>query len=113
MEIRFKTRVLGQKASERLRKHEVIQTIRSEFYPPGVHQVFLDGNHIGDVSAVYVDRRNLAHLSGDDASRGGFDSVGDLQQALRRAGYRFKRLDLYHAWRIRFEWCQTKEEVKE
>ncbi|MBA7592135.1 hypothetical protein ES708_34312 [subsurface metagenome] len=53
-----------------------------------------------------MDAVTWADLGIDDAHRGGFDTLADLEQALKRAGYRFKPLNQYEICRIQFSWLE-------
>jgi len=115
-QIRFTTRVLGPAAAFRLEKRQVSQTVRSDSHP--ITQSILRGRVIaGDRLEVLLDRIFVGHaefvsmdtvtweaLGVDDALRGGFDTLADLEQALKRAGYRFKPLNDYQLFRIQFRW---------
>jgi hypothetical protein len=114
--LNFSTQVLGQKAAERLRNHGLSQTIRSQgasiiseiiFSRLKVGdpiEVALDGNPVGTAKLASIDRVTWRKLTEDDASRGGFDTLAELRDALLRAGYRFKSLETYQFYRVRFDW---------
>jgi len=113
-QIRFTTRVLGPAAAYRLEKQQVTQTLRSE--SSSITKAILSGMvKIGDYVQVTLDDRPIglaeyiisdivtwSQLDIDDARRGGFDTLDDLSEALRRAGYRFKPLNNYQLFRIQF-----------
>ncbi|GAJ09002.1 unnamed protein product, partial [marine sediment metagenome] len=60
----------------------------------------------GHVELISMDAVNWGYLSVEDARRGGFDSLADLEQALKRAGYRFRPLNDYQLYRIQFAWLE-------
>ena len=115
-QIRFTTRVLGPVAAYRLEKRQITQTLRS--YNNSITQaiingrvsandhleIVLDGIIVGQAELVLMDAVNWGGLGIDDANRGGFDTLVDLEQALKRAGYRFKPLEQYELYRIQFKW---------
>ncbi|GAI39515.1 unnamed protein product [marine sediment metagenome] len=117
-EIRFTTRVLGPVAALRLEKRQLSQTLRSESNPLTASiisgrlsasdhlDVFLDRILVGHVELISMDAVTWETLGVDDARRGGFDTMADLEQALRRAGYRFKPLNEYQLYRIQFTWLE-------
>ena len=114
--LEFATQVLGAVAAGRLREKKVTQTLRSpncSIVNALIHgsltigdrvEVTLDNEFIGHAYPADVDRINGASLTPADAERGGFDSIEDLDKALQRGGYRFKKLDGYQFYRIRFDW---------
>jgi len=116
--LHFTTRVLGPAAAYRLERRQVTQTLRSEsssitkailsgMVKVGDEvQVLLDNRSIGPAEYVISDIVTWDQLDIDDAQRGGFDTLDDLSQALRRAGYRFKPLDDYQLLRIQFSWME-------
>lgn len=117
-QIRFSTHVLGPVAAYRLEKHQINQTLRSAsdsvtnaFILGRVSagdrlEVFLDGILVGKVKLISIDVIPWAALNADDARRGGFDTLADLSEALKRAGYRFKPMDDYQFHRIQFAWLE-------
>jgi len=117
-QLRFTTRVLGPAAAYRLEKHQVTQTLRSDSNPITesiLHgrvstgdrlEVFLDRILAGNVELISMDGLTWEALSVDDAHRGGFDTLADLEQALKRGGYRFKPLNEYELYRIQFSWLE-------
>ena len=117
-QIRFTTRVLGPAAAYRLEKRQVTQTLRSDSNPITESiisgrvstgdrlEVFLDRILVGNVELVSIDAVTWEALGVDDAHRGGFDTLADLEQALKRAGYRFKPLNQYQLYRIQFSWLE-------
>ena len=117
-QIHFTTRVLGPAAAYRLEKRQVTQTLRSESssitnailngrVSAGEKlEVTLDGIVVGQAELVSMDTVNWEHVNLDDARRGGFDTLGDLEQALKKAGYRFKPLNKYELYRIQFSWME-------
>ncbi len=117
-QIRFTTRVLGPIAAYRLENRQVTQTLRSESdtIPNAILlgrvsageklEALLDGILVGKVKLVSMHAITWEALSIDDAHRGGFDTLADLEKALERAGYRFKPMDDYHFYRIQFTWLE-------
>jgi len=117
-QIRFTTRVLGPAAAFRLEKCQLSQTLRSDSHPITESilrgrvsagdrlEVFLDRILVGPVELVSWDAVTWEALGIDDALRGGFDTLADLEQALKRAGYRFKPLNEYQLYRIQFRWLE-------
>lgn len=116
-ELVFTQRVLGEKASDRLQKHLVTQTLRSKSplmglsvpvylrYPSSrLHQSVADMVLMGNVNLKSVDRVKWSDLTFEDPHRGGFDDMEELATALKRAGFRFKPLSEYSFYRIRFSW---------
>ena len=114
--IRFITRILGPVAAYRLEKHQVTQTLRSDsnsitesiingrVSAGDQLEVLLDSILLGEAELVSMDAVTWEALGIEDARRGGFDSLDDLQLALKRAGYRFKPLNQYELYRIQFAW---------
>ncbi|MBA7483031.1 hypothetical protein ES703_69609 [subsurface metagenome] len=117
-QIRFSTHVLGPVAAYRLEKRQVTQTLRSasdsvtnavilgRVSAGDRLEVFLDGILVGKVKLVSMNAITWEVLSIDDARRGGFDTLPDLEQALKRGGYRFKPLNEYEFYRIQFSWLE-------
>ena len=117
-QIRFTTRVLGPVAAYRLEKHQVSQTVRSDSHPITESilrgrviagdrlEVLLDRILVSCVELISMDAVTWEALGVDDALRGGFDTLADLEQALKRAGYRFKPLNEYEFFRIQFRWLE-------
>jgi len=117
--LHFTTRVLGPAAALRLEKRQITQTLRSEsssitnaillgrISAGDRLEVVLDGIVVGNVELVSMDVVILDGLTIEDARRGGFDSLVDLEKALQRAGYRFKILDQYEFYRIQFTWLEV------
>jgi len=115
-QIRFTTRVLGPTAAYRLEKHEVTQTLQSDSssiteavlngrVSAGDRlEVVLDGIPVGHAKLVSMDAVTWEALGIEDARRGGFDNLDDLELALKQAGYRFKPLNQYELYRIQFAW---------
>jgi len=58
------------------------------------------------VELVSMDLVTWEALDIGDAQRGGFNTLADLAQALKRAGYRFKPLNEYELYRIQFAWLE-------
>ncbi|GAI49366.1 unnamed protein product, partial [marine sediment metagenome] len=67
-------------------------------------EVVLDGILVGHAELVSMNAVTWGALGIDDARRGGFDTMDDLEAALKRAGYRFKPLNEYELYRIQFTW---------
>ena len=117
-QIRFTTRVLGPAAAYRLEKRQVTQTLRAESgsitnaillgqVSAGDRlEVLLDRIFVGRAELVSMDAVTWEALGIRDAQRGGFDTLADLEQALKRAGYRFKPLNDYQLYRIQFTWLE-------
>lgn len=117
-QVRFTTRVLGPLAALRLERHQISQTLRSESNST-TNAILLGRVSAGDRLEVVLDFRLVGHaklvsmdavtweaLSVDDAHRGGFDTLADLESALKRGGYRFKPLNQYELYRIQFTWLE-------
>lgn len=101
----FHTRVLGKKAAERLRNlNGEFLTLRSKLPEDMVFDVYLDDKRLGraKIEDLYEDKISLDNLDLSLATLGGFDTVEEQQQALRRAGYHFKLLSQYSAYPIFF-----------
>lgn len=117
-QIRFTTRVLGPVAAYRLEKRQVTQTIRSynssivqaillDRVNAGDHlEIVLDGIIVGNTELISMDTIKWEGIGIDDANRGGFDTLDDLETALKRAGHRFKPLNQYKLYRIQFTWLK-------
>jgi len=117
-QIRFTTRVLGPVTAYRLEKHQVSQTLRANRsgitesilngrVTGGAHlEVVLDGIPVGRAAFVSMDAVTWEVLEVGDARRGGFDSLDDLELALKQAGYRFRPLNDYQLYRIQFMWLR-------
>ena len=117
-QIRFTTRVLGPVAAYRLEKRQITQTLRSESssivqatllgrISAGDHlEILLDGIVVGNTELLLMDAVRWEGLGIDDANKGGFDTLDDLEMALKRAGYRFKPLNQYELYRIQFIWLK-------
>ena len=117
-DLRFITRVLSPAAAYRLEKRQVTQTLRSESdsitnailngrVSAGDRlEVVLDGRLVGHAEFIFMDAVTWEALGIRDARRGGFDSLDDLSEALKRAGYRFKPLNQYELYRIQFAWLE-------
>lgn len=110
--LNFTTKVLGEKASARLINHQVTQTIRARhcgIVQAGLTHFFdvairLDECFVGIAQISNVEETRWSRLDGADAQRGGFDSLEELEDALLKAGYRFKALDDYQLYRVQFIW---------
>lgn len=116
--IHFSTRVLGAAAAYRLEKRMVTQTLLSNnsiikeaiingrVSAGDRLEIVLDGITAGLAGLVSMEAVNWEYINLDDARRGGFDTLADLEQALKRAGYRFKPLKNYQLYRIQFSWLE-------
>jgi len=117
-EIRFTTRVLGPAAAYKLEQRQITQTLRaaSDSIASAILNrrisagdrldVFLDRIFVGHAELVSMDTVAWEALGIRDARRGGFDTLDDLSEALKRAGYRFKPMNDYQFFRIRFSWLK-------
>jgi len=117
-QIHFTTRVLGPAAAYRLEKHQVTQTLRAESssitnaillgrVSAGDRlEVLLDNVLVGEAELVSMDAVTWEALDIEDARRGGFDTLGGLEKAFRRAGYRFKPMNMYTLYRVQFSWLE-------
>jgi hypothetical protein len=112
-ELRFTSHVMGNNAAYELCKHSVNQTIRSHFSLPSyddgglkdaIMSVWLDAAHIGVVEVYKIQAVSFRDLTEFDAEIGGFSSLEELKKALRRAGFRFRPLEQYDGYRVRFRW---------
>lgn len=115
-QLNFTSYVLGKEATEKLRRQEVTQTVRSKNSDIVVAlsrgdlklgdpiEIFLDGERLGDAQFRHWAWITADELYPDDAHRGGFSGRLELLAALRRAGYRFKALKDYEVYRIQFRW---------
>lgn len=116
----FHTKVLGRKAAKRLRHlNGFFLTFRSEPVNRYIfYDIYLDDKKLGRAwPTIYNEVRlnidgktnlGIGILNEVTASLGGFDTVEEQQQALKRAGYRFKPLDKYWAYPIIFWACWSK-----
>jgi predicted DNA-binding protein YlxM (UPF0122 family) len=75
-------------------------------------EVMLDKRPIGLATYIAMDVVNWEYLNLDDARRGGFDTLDDLGQALKRAGYRFRPLHNYRFYRLQFTWLKEHVESR-
>ncbi|MDD4986303.1 MAG: hypothetical protein PHQ43_11050 [Dehalococcoidales bacterium] len=112
----FTRKVLGPLASQKLERHEITQTLRSPLakivlrYQEGrigiksAFLVYLNHHQVGTAELESVEPVNYGKLEQADALRGGFADMVELASALHRAGYRFKELDAYRLYRVRFSW---------
>jgi len=86
----------------------VEQTIRSyssghRFSDGKLVAVVLDGQFLYHAKITQVrPPQSLGNLDADDAKMGGFTTIEELQAAAMRAGFRFRPLDEYFAYKIRF-----------
>ena len=122
--LKFTRRVLGPEASLKLEQHEVTQTIRAgtsdivkaiinrELLAGDKVRITLDGEDSGLASLIGCWWVSAAGLTSQDAQRGGFNTLDDLQAALIRAGYRFKPLVDYVFYRIQFGWESEHEKYQ-
>ncbi|GAJ03900.1 unnamed protein product, partial [marine sediment metagenome] len=111
-------RVLGPAAAFRLEQRQATQTLRSDsdsvtnavilgrVSAGDRMEVFLDRILVGKVKLVSMDAVTWEALTLDDARRGGFDTLADLEQGLQRAGFRFMPLNQYELYRIQFSWLE-------
>jgi len=107
--LRFTRRVLGPVASQRLLQKQVVQTIRSDAelgnLVLGEFAVYLDNDLVGKVSVERIlPDVKFSKLTVVDAQRGGFQGLVELYEALKRAGYRFKRIEEYYGNVVQFHW---------
>ena len=117
-QVRFTTRVLGPAAAYKLEQRQITQTLRSESdnitnaillgrVSAGDRlEIVLDGIIAGHAELVSMDTITWEALGIRDTRRGGFGTLADLEQALKRAGYRFKPLNEYQFYRIKFSWLE-------
>lgn len=108
--LEFSTGVLGPEGAQRLKDGKVTQTIRSRksaaplFTKRGQSvAVTLDGIKLFDARITEIKRAQWHDLGIFDAEIGGFNTMGDLENALRRAGFRFKNLNDYELFRVQFQ----------
>jgi len=116
--LNFTTGVMGEEGAERVRRHEVTQTLRSPrddivvvFLNSTLRigdqmEVALDEEVIGKASPLLIDRIDWESLTLMDATRGGFSNKPELAAALQRAGYRFSPMDTYLFYRVQFTWLE-------
>lgn len=114
--LNFTREVLGPEASLELEHHEVTQTIRAktsdivkaiinrELWAGDALRIVLDGEGIGLASLIACQWVPAVGLTEEHAQRGGFNTLEELQAALKRAGYRFKPLIDYVFYRVQFAW---------
>lgn len=114
--LNFTRQVLGPGASLKLERYKVTQTIRSgtsdivkaiksrELRAGDELRIALDGEGIGFASLIACLWVPAVGLASEDAQRGGFDTLAELEAALHRAGYRFKPLIDYVFYRVQFDW---------
>ena len=117
--LNFTSYVLGAEATEKLRRQEVTQTVRSKSSDIVVAvlsgsldigepiEIFLDGEKLGEAELRHWEGLSADELDEEDAQRGGFITLAGLVLTLRRAGYRFKALKDYDVFRVRFKWLVT------
>ena len=116
--LNFTTRVMGEKAAGRLKNKEITQTIRSEksdIVLAMLHrelligdqmEIALDGEVLGQAYPASIDRLSADLFSIGDATRGGFDTLEEMDKALKRAGYRFHSFNKYLFYRGLFTWLK-------
>ncbi len=119
--LNFTREVLGSEASLKLEQHKVTQTISAEssdivqaiqsrqLWSRDFIRVTLDGEDVGLVSVIDCKRLPAVGLTDADAQRGGFNTLEELQLALKKAGYRFKPLIDYVFYRVQFTWSDEVE----
>lgn len=103
--LEFHTNVLGRVAADRLRNlYGGFLTFRSKFPNNPEVEVFLDDELLGTAKLVnrHAEKFPLGWLTLSLAQLGGFDSVHDQQEALKKSGYRFKPLSEYKAYPVLF-----------
>ena len=126
----FSKWILGACATEALQHKLVSQTIRSQKFldetklecgdivqvalqrVPLNTERFPEGyvaDYIGNVKIASITPVNLGELEALDVVRGGFLSLLQLQNALRRAGWRYKALSCFSAYCVTFGWVQPDE----
>ncbi len=117
----FTREVLGSEASLKLEQHKVTQTISAEssdivqaiqsrqLWSRDFIRVTLDGEDVGLASVIACERIPAVGLTDADAQRGGFNTLEELQLALKKAGYRFKPLIDYVFYRVQFTWSDEVE----
>lgn len=112
--LRFNSRVLGSRATKRLRDHEVKEALRSWNLAEGivsvrplhtgeVFELYLDGMLLGKAQLKKVERVYWRYLNLEDARRQGYDDQRSLRDSLRRGGLR-RHFNDYALFRIRWEW---------
>ena len=111
-QLEFTSRILGPEAAEKLKRGEVTQTLRGrlcdvvqsvlqgDLLPGESLEIVCDGNVLGNAEYQGMDEVWRSELTPEDATRGGFASLGELRKALLRAGFRFQ--PAYSLCRIRF-----------
>jgi len=112
----FTERVLGLDAAVQLRNKKLVQTIRSDKEIEGLAErdlvtITLDDREIAKAVITSIDKVRLSELAKDDAERGGFPTLPHLEDALKRAGFRFKPLSEYIENRVLFTWEKREETV--
>ena len=117
-QLRFTTKVLGPAAAYRLEMRQITQTLRSEsdsitnaillgrLSAGDKLEITLDGILVGHAELVSMDAVNWEYINLNDARCGGFDTLADLSEALKRAGFRFKPMNMYTLYRIQFRWLE-------
>jgi hypothetical protein len=118
--LNFTSKVLGEIAAQRLRERGITQTLRSpssgivgelinnRLSVGSAVEVALDGEPVGEAVLTWCDRLYGDRISIDDAKLGGFGTIAEFEKCLKRAGYRFKSIDKYNFYRIRFRWAEGK-----
>jgi len=113
--LRFTERVLGHETAANLRQRRLVQTIRSDKEIEGLKErdlveITLDDKPVGEAYITSIDKVRLSELAHDDATRGGFSNLIDLQDALIRAGFRYKPFSEYVESRVLFTWKKDWQE---
>ena len=118
--ITFTKKVLGPMAGYRLMKKQVVQTFRSKHEvitqaalqgfvkSNDTVEIFFDGIFIGYAAYLLTTPTHWDALNENDAKKGGFDTMEDLEQALQRAGFRFRPMNDYQLYRTEFKWLEGK-----
>jgi len=108
--LNFHARVLGLLPTIQLTRGHVLQTIRSRketapfFSMRGFRvQIHLDDIFLYNAKITGIRSTNLGSLNQFDAECGGFESLDELQSALKRAGFRFQPLKEYEGFAIGFQ----------
>lgn len=101
----FHTRVIGSVAADRLRHlYGGFLTFRSKYPDNSEVKVFLDDKILGTARLINScpEKFPLNWLTLSLAHLGGFDSIKEQQEALKKSGYRFKPLSEYKAYPVLF-----------
>ncbi|MCJ7791990.1 MAG: hypothetical protein MUP49_06265 [Dehalococcoidia bacterium] len=117
-QLHFTKGILGPEASQKLQNHKITQTIRSmnsdtvqavfdgKLKKGDLMEILLNTSPVGTAKLLGCFEVRRGSLTDEDANKGGFASLLELQYALRRAGFRFKSLDQYTLYRVLFEWVK-------